>query len=253
VKKNNLTLGVCAALLLSSTLAVAESDYPAADFQPKVLFQDSDYKSTQSDTVKSSSASESADPNYPAANFQPKVVYQDETASTSSTSKHVAHEAEASVTPDSVYPASNFQPQVLYNDPNYKPDTASSAARENSVRSVVEGTKLEKVVKQVKVVADTLGVVDTTSKNEDSLDLSLIGLLLAALIGGFVVFKKTAKPTIAESAKGDRISTGVARYLQARDKNSVSGVAKYLAKQAESAKAAETKTTKVETYLRNRS
>ncbi|MFI3136621.1 MAG: hypothetical protein QX197_07570 [Methylococcaceae bacterium] len=40
MKKNNLTLGVLAVLLLNSTLALAESDYPAADFQPKVLFSD---------------------------------------------------------------------------------------------------------------------------------------------------------------------------------------------------------------------
>lgn len=40
MKKNKLILGVSAALLLSSTLVMAEEEFPAADFQPKVLFAD---------------------------------------------------------------------------------------------------------------------------------------------------------------------------------------------------------------------
>jgi hypothetical protein len=40
VKKINLTKGVFAGLLLISTVAVAETEYPAADFKPAILFQD---------------------------------------------------------------------------------------------------------------------------------------------------------------------------------------------------------------------
>jgi len=40
VKKINLTKGVFAVLLLASTAAVAETEYPAADFKPAILFQD---------------------------------------------------------------------------------------------------------------------------------------------------------------------------------------------------------------------
>jgi hypothetical protein len=43
VKKNNLTRGAIALLLLASTAAGADQQYPAADFQPEVVYQDSDY------------------------------------------------------------------------------------------------------------------------------------------------------------------------------------------------------------------
>jgi len=45
VKKNNLTRGAFVALLLSSTIAIAESDYPATDFKPVIVFQDQDANS----------------------------------------------------------------------------------------------------------------------------------------------------------------------------------------------------------------
>ncbi|NOT83385.1 MAG: hypothetical protein HOP02_01100 [Methylococcaceae bacterium] len=71
MKKNTLTLGVCAVLLLGSTLAVAESDYPAADFQPKVLFTDE-------------GANDTAVKNKPKANIQAAVT-QTNTASNNTT------------------------------------------------------------------------------------------------------------------------------------------------------------------------
>jgi hypothetical protein len=43
VKNCNLTKFLLAALLVASPLAGAESQYPAAGFQPTVLFQDADY------------------------------------------------------------------------------------------------------------------------------------------------------------------------------------------------------------------
>lgn len=82
MKKNNLMNGLFAGLLLASPIVGAEQ-YPAADFQPKVIYQDEDYqhgKSATADTTSEQSESESAtqaDPQYPAANFQPKVVYKD--------------------------------------------------------------------------------------------------------------------------------------------------------------------------------
>jgi hypothetical protein len=42
VKKHDLTKAVLAALLLASPLAKAESEYPAADFEPIVITQDAD-------------------------------------------------------------------------------------------------------------------------------------------------------------------------------------------------------------------
>jgi hypothetical protein len=84
VKKNNLMNGLFAGLLLASPIAGAEQ-YPAADFQPKIIYQDEDAKHSKSataDTTSEQSGSESesatqADPQYPAANFQPKVLYKD--------------------------------------------------------------------------------------------------------------------------------------------------------------------------------
>ncbi len=42
VKKSTLTKGLCVAILLASPLAGAESKYPAANFQPGVVYQDHD-------------------------------------------------------------------------------------------------------------------------------------------------------------------------------------------------------------------
>ena len=42
MKKINLTKGVFTVLLLASTMAVAETEYPASDFKPAILFQDLD-------------------------------------------------------------------------------------------------------------------------------------------------------------------------------------------------------------------
>jgi len=80
VKISKLTNGLLVSLLLSASVVEAESKYPAADFEPKVVFQDSDYKhSTSAPSSSKSSGGEVsvADPDYPAANFQPEVLYSD--------------------------------------------------------------------------------------------------------------------------------------------------------------------------------
>ncbi len=53
MKINELTKGVMAALLLTSSVAMAESDYPAADYQPKVLYTNPDYKPEAAPVAKS--------------------------------------------------------------------------------------------------------------------------------------------------------------------------------------------------------
>lgn len=50
MKKNKLIFGISTALLLSSTLVMAEEEFPAADFQPKILFAD---ESANNKAVKS--------------------------------------------------------------------------------------------------------------------------------------------------------------------------------------------------------
>jgi hypothetical protein len=104
VINNKITNSLMTALLLGSSIAVADSKYPAADFQPSVVYQDNDYiaKNSQASSASSSSstsASQASDPKYPAANFQPKVVYNDpsykhsESASSGSGSDSVASSA----------------------------------------------------------------------------------------------------------------------------------------------------------------
>ncbi|MCX7097922.1 MAG: hypothetical protein NTV43_08480 [Methylococcales bacterium] len=87
-----------AAIALSSfsVSVVADSKYPAADFEPSVI-----YLSKDANTA-SSSQDESADPKYPAANFTPIVVYAS---------------AETTAAPDPVdpkYPAAYYTPKVIY-------------------------------------------------------------------------------------------------------------------------------------------
>jgi len=86
---------------LSATANGNNSEYPAANFQPKVIFTDDSVQSTVS-------ATSAYDPDYPAASFQPKVLYVDASAAKSSTVG-----GEKSVF-DPNYPAANYQPKVIY-------------------------------------------------------------------------------------------------------------------------------------------
>ena len=95
MKKNNLTRGAFAVLLLASAAASADQKYPAADFQPEVLYQDNAYIAKNSPAATATKAPASATKAAPSA--------------------AASHEV------DSKYPAADFQPQVLYQDPNYKP------------------------------------------------------------------------------------------------------------------------------------
>lgn len=77
MKVRNLTNGLLVSLLFSVTAVEADSKYPATDFQPKVVYQDSSYKHSGSSAATTSGGAVSvADSNYPAANFQPEVLYQ---------------------------------------------------------------------------------------------------------------------------------------------------------------------------------
>lgn len=86
MKKTQVKLGLLSGLLLVAS-AVNAQDYPAADFQPKVIFRDesvidADTKTTQAPCVSQELASsnnvvEEIDPKYPASNFQPKVIFSE--------------------------------------------------------------------------------------------------------------------------------------------------------------------------------
>ncbi len=99
--KKMIVLGLGAvSLSLISHAAMATSDYPAADFQPKVVYIDED--AVQQTTSQKQTA---YDPDYPAASYQPKVVYIDKAA---------AKKAAPVVKFDPNYPAAYFQPKVIY-------------------------------------------------------------------------------------------------------------------------------------------
>jgi len=91
VKKNNLLQGAIVALLVASPFAANAGQYPAADFEPKVLYQDESVKSTPA----------------------PAAV------------KSVPAAAVAATVEDSKYPATNFQPKILFSDENYKPSKSA--------------------------------------------------------------------------------------------------------------------------------
>jgi len=91
MKKTLVSHGTFVGLLLAASSVMAE-EYPASDFQPKVLFQDESVLASSSSAATSSSAAVPCvnqqsvakkeevaefDPNYPASSFQPKVIFSE--------------------------------------------------------------------------------------------------------------------------------------------------------------------------------
>ncbi len=246
MKKNNLTSGAFAVLLLASTVAGADQQYPAADFQPEVLYQDSDYIAKNSSKTTATKSAAAA----------PKAATAAPKAAAASSSVESAH--------DSKYPAADFQPEVLYQDPNYKHIESVKAS----------ASKKEAVSASVSVSNESVSATEAAeSTQESSFTSYLIGLIVLAL-AGFYFFKirstttteqkktSTQQPVKASYALTtgvakylNRVSgTGVSRYLETRVKSaSVTGVAKYMAKQAVSQKTTSAKAaTGVEKYMRDR-
>lgn len=105
MKNNILRLFIAGMVVapLSTIASTDDSQYPATNFQPTVIFADESAQSTTGGSEKSS-----FDAEFPAANFEPKVLFVDaSTASASSTT------GERSVL-DPNYPAANFEPKVIY-------------------------------------------------------------------------------------------------------------------------------------------
>ena len=236
MKKNNLTTGAFAVLLLASTVAGADQKYPAADFQPEVLYQDSDYIAKTSPSTATAKAKAPASPPEATSGAPEGTNY------------------------DSKYPAAHFQPEVLYHDPNYKHNQSVKA----TVSKEVVGSNSE----------ESQSVSATAApKEESSLSSYLIGLVVLAL-AGFYFFKKSSTATVQKKAPAaapakasyalttgvakylNKVSgTGVSRYLEKHVKSSsaATGVAKYMAKQAASPKTTAAKAaTGVEKYMRDR-
>ena len=89
MKKTQLSQGLFFGLLLVVS-AVNATEYPAADFQPKVLYQDASVAAAapvaantqapcvnQAVTSKKEEVVAEFDARYPASNFQPKVIFSD--------------------------------------------------------------------------------------------------------------------------------------------------------------------------------
>lgn len=72
---NQLSKAVFAAMLLASFSAIADSNYPASDFKPKVIYSDGSSTAAPSTSAAKPAEKVEADPNYPATNFQPKVLF----------------------------------------------------------------------------------------------------------------------------------------------------------------------------------
>jgi len=74
--KTSMIIGVLtAAITLIPSVSSANKDdskYPAANFQPKVIYLDKDAVKS---STKSTGEKSVFDPKYPAANFEPKVIY----------------------------------------------------------------------------------------------------------------------------------------------------------------------------------
>jgi hypothetical protein len=231
VKKNNLTRGAFTLLLLASTVAGADQQYPAADFQPEVLYQDSDYIAKNSPSTTT-------------------------TKTPAPASKATSSAAESNDV-DSKYPAANFQPEVLYSDPNYKP---SVSAKVSASKGEVDSNSVES--QSVSATA--------ASKEESSMSSYLTGLVALALVG-FYFFKNRSTATVQKKtstpAKTSNALTGVAKYLNkvsgtgvsrylekhVKSTSTATGVAKYMAKQAAAPKTTAAKSaTGVEKYMRDR-
>lgn len=229
VNKNNLTKGLFTTLLLVSSVVAADEKYPAADFQPSVVYQ--------SDEVKNGSSAQTA-----VKQVAPVV-------------------AEAKTEVDSKYPAADFQPKVLYSDDKYQHNKAAPASASKNVSS--SSAKEETTVSTDQKKEDSsltylLGLVG----------LGAVGFFLfrkqsspatttAKKVSSVVSPSRPAAVTGVGKYINKVSGTGVSQYLakQVKSTKTATGVAKYVAQQtlATKTKAADTKaSTGVEKYMRDR-
>lgn len=225
MNKNIFFKTVVSAILLVSGSAFAESDYPATDFQPKVVYSDP-------------SATQPAKAAAPAS---------------------AAKAAEAVVENDPNFPATSFQPKVVYADSNYKHD-ASAPALQGSVRFSTAGSEESSAAALVDSAKG--GSESSSSTFIGVMLLGAIGLfVLFNKKQGGTVSSARADDVVATGATGvekylDKMGankTGVAKYLEKQGESTATGVAKYMAKQiVRDREAAAAKATGVEKYLRDK-
>ena len=223
MKNNNLKKGLFTALLLASPLVTAGTQYPASDFQPKVVYQDESYQHQSSGSTSSSSSSKaSPDANYPAATFQPEVLYIDE---------GYKHKAGTVVSKS----ASLKRSTAAVED-----SAATEAADESSMNPlfaiVVLGVAGFLYTKQTKGTAKPKKAVAARRKANSGDFRDADG------VSGVAKYLQNKVPKLSS----------VDKYLEANQTAPKSGVAKYVARRVVAAKkAASEKVTGVEKYMRN--
>jgi hypothetical protein len=227
VKIQKLTCNLIIALVVLASPIVGAEDYPAANFQPTVIYNDTDDKqSTSSSTSNTQAKTSEPDTNYPAANFQPTIVYSDtdykhqsSTIATKTTAISSANNSEDLVNEEWVEESEDsfvilFGLFVLV--------AVGFMFLKRSSLSMLKSTKKSKLNNQSKAsnqIANTNGVT------------------------GVARYVSKNMPELST----------VAKYLRDKNKIPTSGVSKYVAKKIIATKvAAISKKTGVEKYLRNR-
>ena len=225
---------VATLLSISIEATAADSEYPATDFQPKVVFQDEDYKHTGS------------------------------TSSSSSSSKKKVKGKVSSA--DSDYPAANFEPEVLFKDDGYKHTKGATNSNGSSSKSTSSSDANEQVAEDSSMSL-IIGLALLAAAGFAFYNKSKIGAKGAKKKGTARRRQVARKSSTAKQSSAPVLSgseSGVARYLE--DKNgvepsgvakylderntSVSGVSKYVAKQKITARVASV--TGVEKYLKDK-
>ena len=229
MKKNNVKKGIFTVLLLASPFVTAGTQYPAADFQPKVVYQDESYQHQGSESTNSTNSSSSgkkskADVNYPAATFQPEVLYID---------KDYKHNAGSTSTKS--VPLKKSTEKVAA--PVEKNNAAAEESSMNPLFAIVVlgvafflyNKQSKGTVKPKKTVVSRRQTNSANFRNADG-------------VSGVAKYLQNKVPKLSS----------VDKYLQANQQAPKSGVAKYVARRVVAAKqAASEKVTGVEKYMRN--
>lgn len=230
MKVSELTNGFIVALLLTSPVVGAETDYPAADFKPKVIFQDLGQNAKSEVVSKAPSKNESKE----------------------------------NLSSESKYPASDFEPKVVFKDANYKQQNksvesvsnysgSSSIAQEEP--SIVQVKSEDKSGMQylLGLLVLAVGGYLIFGKREQKLERPVDTVAYTKHVSGQSGVARYLRRNNMAAA-----STGVAKYLESHGESkpavasAKSGVEKYL--QANQAKSENIKrvATGVEKYMRNR-
>jgi hypothetical protein len=225
VTKKNLTNGLFAALLLTSSMAGAETQYPAADFKPKVIYQDAEQIAKHSESTSADAASAQVDSRYPAANFQPKVLYK-----------------------DAEYKPSQSTAAAASTEYGSTSDAAKTAAGEEAVTSKQDSNWI------VLAVLAVAGIIFFIRRSQSTVKGTQTGGSPSAHVSSGVSGGLGGGTGVARYISRS-MGTGVSRYLekQLKTEKAATGVAKYMAKHASSPKVkAPEAATGVEKYMRNR-